>query len=145
MATTTSSTRRRTKTPAPTYPYTSDRVAVGDVIRCPQFAHAERASVADPKAWRARSGRRALAPNAARGRALYLVEEASMSGGTPIESHDYWPNGWQVVARRLRRDRSYDPSGETMEFAQTHPYDPLTDVAVVGRMDRQVLWTWAAP
>ncbi len=72
-----------------------------------------------------------------RGNALFVVEEARLTGGESDLRGGRYPDGWRVRARRLGTDDLYDPSGELIEFylseSFVHKLDPQ-EVEIVGKM-----------
>lgn len=78
--------------------------------------------------------------------AKFVVTRAEAAGGgTGHGPHDVYPDGWEVVAKRLHVDGSYDPDGETILFYQTgqlgsHCYTCQADAEVIGKMRRITTW-----
>lgn len=73
----------------------------------------------------------------------YLVTSARMAGGSNNAS-DYYPNGWQVTAKRLKDDE-YDWDGEVVMFYQSGQngsanFYMLSNPEIVGRMKKVVKW-----
>lgn len=71
-----------------------------------------------------------------RGEALFVVERAEMTGGgTGHGAHDVYPDGWNIAARRLHQDGTYNPKGEVINFYQSGSFTGLIpEVEVVDRM-----------
>lgn len=77
----------------------------------------------------------------ARGTARFLVEEAYLGGGSGPCSHDQYPDGWNVKARRLSLDGSHDPNGELIDFYQSGSFtNKIREITVVGKMEKIVKW-----
>ena len=70
----------------------------------------------------------------------YVVEHArSQGGGTGHGSHDIYPDGWHIRARKLNEDGSYNPTGVEIEFYQSGAFTVVNeDVPVVGKLHRVV-------
>lgn len=65
-------------------------------------------------------------------KAKFVVEKTEMTGGGPAHGpNDIYPDGWQVTARRLRSDDSYDPKGELIRFYQTGCFNCMVKNPVV--------------
>lgn len=77
--------------------------------------------------------------------AKFVVTRAEAAGGgTGHGPHDVYPDGWEVVAKRLNADGSYNPDGEKILFFQTgqlgQSFTCLADAEVVGKMHRITTW-----
>ena len=65
-----------------------------------------------------------------------VIATDSEGGGTGMGSHDVYPYGWRVTARRLKKGR-FDPRGKLVSFYQTgcfnamNPNVPVKRVVVV--------------
>jgi hypothetical protein len=72
----------------------------------------------------------------------YVVLDARLAGGgTGHGPNDVYPDGWQVKARLLKDDGTYDPAGATISFYQTgqagsHCYSDNKPAAIVGTMTK---------
>ena len=76
-----------------------------------------------------------------RGTAKFLVEEAYLGGGSGPCRHDPYPDGWNVKARRLSDDASYDPKGKLIDFYQSGSFtNKVREVTVVGKMEKIIEW-----
>lgn len=54
----------------------------------------------------------------------YVVEDTRHAGGgTGHGPHDVYPDGWEITARRLKDDGSYDPDGEVVRFYQSGSFN----------------------
>lgn len=73
---------------------------------------------------------------------LFVVEQAmSGGGGTGHGPNDVYPDGWQITARRLLPDGSYDSEGEVVQFYQTGCFSCMVEQPeVVGHMVKQFVW-----
>ena len=73
-------------------------------------------------------------------RGRYVVVHArSQGGGTGHGSHDIYPDGWHIQARKLNKDGSYNPTGVEIEFYQSGAFTVVNeDVPVVGKLHRVV-------
>lgn len=73
-------------------------------------------------------------------RGRYVVVHArSQGGGTGHGSHDIYPDGWHIQARKLNDDGSYNPLGIEIEFYQSGSFTVVNkDVPVVGKLRRVV-------
>ena len=62
----------------------------------------------------------------------YLVVEAKWDGGgTGHGPHDVYPDGWSIVAKKLK-DGNYDPEGNEIHFYQSGSFTIMhTDVPVL--------------
>lgn len=81
--------------------------------------------------------------------ATFVVTRAEAAGGgTGHGPHDIYPDGWEVVAKRLNADGSYNPDGERILFYQTgqlgQSFTCLADAEVVGKMRKITTWVPAA-
>lgn len=76
----------------------------------------------------------------------YVVEEAIMAGGgTGHGPHDVYPDGWQVTARKLNPDLTYNPKGKQVRFYQSGCFNCMVPrPRVVGKMERKVTFTKVA-
>jgi len=78
-----------------------------------------------------------------RAKAMFVVEEARLQGGSR-SGHDDYPDGWHVKARRLAEMGNYsDPNGELICFYMNGCFNcliALKDVRIVGRMRRTFVW-----
>ncbi len=78
-------------------------------------------------------------PDLSRGKAEYVVIEASMQGGgTGHGQHDVFPDGWHIVAKRLKPGRKWDPRGEEIAFYMTGCFINMIapdEVRIVGHME----------
>jgi TnpA family transposase len=76
--------------------------------------------------------------DASRITAKFVVEEAKLQGGgTAHGPGDIYPNGWYVRARRLNKDKSYNPKGEVICFYMSGCFTcivELKDLQVIGKM-----------
>jgi hypothetical protein len=73
----------------------------------------------------------------ARGTARFVVTNAKMTGGgTGHGPHDTFPDGWQIEARKLAQDGSYDPSGETIYFYMTGCFTTMVHPGELDVVDR---------
>lgn len=75
--------------------------------------------------------------------AKFVVTRAEAAGGST--GHDPYPDGWEVVAKRLHVDGSYDADGETILFYQTGQlgsdlYSGRADAEVIGKMRKITTW-----
>ena len=69
----------------------------------------------------------------------YVVEHARSQGGTGHGSHDSYPDGWHIRARKLNEDGSYNPTGVEIAFYQSGAFTVVNEkVPVVGRLKRVV-------
>jgi len=77
-------------------------------------------------------------PDLTRAKAEYVVVEARMQGGgTGHGPHDVFPDGWHVIAKRLKPGRKWDPGGEEITFYMTGCFTnliPPNEILVVGKM-----------
>jgi len=73
----------------------------------------------------------------------YVVERCAMEGGgTGHGSHDVYPDGWHVIARRLSNKNNYDPKGKTIDFYQSGCFTNLKpEVEIVGKMKKVFIWS----
>lgn len=72
-----------------------------------------------------------------RATAKFVVESAKFSGGSPPGTHDPFPDGWHIKARRLNKNGTYSPKGELICFYMTGSFIGLIepkDVEIVGKM-----------
>lgn len=68
------------------------------------------------------------ADDESRGSAEFVVEYVALEGGGSGHGpHDVFPDGWHVLARRLKADGSYDPQGEVVDFYQTGCFVNVVD------------------
>lgn len=78
-------------------------------------------------------------PDLTRAKAEYVVVEAQMQGGGPIQGDSVgYPDGWHVVAKRLDDGRKWNPLGEEIEFYMTGCFlnmIPPNKIKIVGRME----------
>lgn len=75
--------------------------------------------------------------NKSRGSAKFVVESALMTGGTGPGAHDPYPDGWEVIARRLNQDGSYNRYGELIQFYLSGCFKnqiDANDVEILGNM-----------
>ena len=80
-----------------------------------------------------------------RGKLEYVVEKAVMEGGGhQLEMsghHSYFPDGWHVTARQLKKDGEYNSSGRLIDFYQSGCFcDMIEEVTVVGKMKVEVTY-----
>lgn len=74
-----------------------------------------------------------------RAQAKFVVENAAMEGGE--RGRDYYPDGWRIVARRLKGDGTYDPKGEVISFYMSGSFSCKLepgDVQIVEKKQMQV-------
>lgn len=71
-------------------------------------------------------------------RGIYLVEEARMGGGGTAMFNDYYPDGWQVTARKFNGG-DYNPNGEVITFYQSGAFNTRIDtpIQVWGKMKQK--------
>lgn len=73
-----------------------------------------------------------------RANAEYVVIDAKMQGGgTGHGPHDVFPDGWYVVAKRLKKGRKWDPKGEEITLYMTGCFTnliPPEEISIVGKM-----------
>jgi hypothetical protein len=78
------------------------------------------------------------APDPTREDSEFVVIEARMQGGgTGHGPHDVYPDGWHVVAKRLKEGRVWNSEGEEIMFYMSGCFTNLIlsqDVEVVGKM-----------
>jgi hypothetical protein len=72
----------------------------------------------------------------------YVVEQAMFGGGS--DGRDAYPDSWQVRARRLNADGTYDPKGPMIAFVQegqrgSHCYSNAVAVAILGTMTKSYI------
>lgn len=74
-----------------------------------------------------------------RAKAEYVVIEARKQGGGPDPyGGASYPDGWHVVAKRLKEGRVWDPKGEEIEFYMSPGFQnmiPPERVRIVGHME----------
>lgn len=101
-----------------------------------RVAEAARTGKIPPKTRRVDLG----AYDKSRGGAKFVVENAALEGGgTGHGPFDVYPDGWHVTARRLKKDGTYDPSGECITFYMTGSFTIMVDskdLRIVGKMER---------
>lgn len=66
----------------------------------------------------------------------YIVVKARMAGGGSGHGvNDYYPDGWEITARKLAPDGTFDPNGTKVSFFQTGCFTVmLPKVPVLRRM-----------
>ncbi len=111
----------------------SDKVQVGDIIR-PFQGKDEQGRPYTPSGFGELTKSRDTS-------VAYIVEEARMAGGGYGHGpHDYYPDGWQVTARRLALDCTYNPRAKTIRFYQSGCFiDTIKQVPVIGKMRKTFL------
>lgn len=111
----------------------SDKVQVGDIIR-PFQGKDEQGRPYTPSGF----GELAKPRDTS---VAYIVEDARMAGsGYGHGPHDYFPDGWQVTARRLAPDGTYNPRAKTIRFYQSGCFiDTIMQVPVIGKMRKTFL------
>ena len=69
-------------------------------------------------------------------RGLWVVEQARMTGGGTAMFNDYYPDAWHVWARKLNKNKEYNPKATGIEFTQnTNCYNTVIDgVEKIGKM-----------
>lgn len=71
-------------------------------------------------------------------KALYVVETARLQGGSTaggINSNLDWPDGWHIEARRLAKNKNYNPKNSLIEFYQSGCFgNMISEVELVGKM-----------
>ena len=55
----------------------------------------------------------------------YIVLRANMDGGGEDRPNDSHPDGWHVVAKKLREDGSYNPDGKEVSFYQSGDFTAM--------------------
>ena len=61
-------------------------------------------------------------------RGEYVVIETNFGGGgTGMGPHDVYPDGWKVIARKLKRDGTYNPEGRIISFYQSGCFTAMNE------------------
>lgn len=78
-----------------------------------------------------------------RATARFVVEVAEIRGGsTGHWSDEIYPDGWCIIARRLRKNGNYNPKGETVGFYMTGCFPCMVaprDVKIIGKKKMRFL------
>lgn len=62
---------------------------------------------------------------------IFVVVEAKLTGGgTGHGKHDIYPDGWEITAKRLKEDGSYDSDSEEIKFFQSGSFAHLVNVNI---------------
>ena len=72
-----------------------------------------------------------------RGTALFVIEKAYMGGGGEGQN-DHYPDYWNMEARRLNPDKTYNETGEVITLTERYLEEHATKI--VGAMKMQFVW-----
>lgn len=117
-------------------PYVSSKVQVGDVIELPAVSrenHYE-GKVGPTDILEAKHSKH---PDPKLSGAHCVVERTAMTGGgTGHDLHDVYPDGWEVRARVLNKDGTYNPKGRVVCFYQSGCFNCMIELVRVVRKMR---------
>lgn len=118
---------------------TTNKAQIGDVIMSPDFTKSQTDSQGNISVGHS-YGIDKPAPQ--RAKAKYVVEDAKMDGGGGRNGRgpgDIYPDGWEVTARKLRPDGTYNPKGEVIRFYQSGSFTCMIEtVQLVGKLKKVV-------